>query len=504
MHGEDVDTLTSLGVINVMVGASLDVKSFILPTSSDHGYKGPIVRWGPDFILINTQTGLQEIYGDSRINNLRKADIYSYFNDGKEAPSTQSTMEKGPASRKRRILSHAFSDPARRASDRFIVENVDRWCDLLGKTDGHRDQGWGEAKDMSRYCDWWAFDTAMDLAFGKSYRIVDLHPELRFLPAYIMSGFHGLVSVGHSPLMAYWKYIVRSGLNLLVGAAEYKKRAVYVSYAIKAMTERATRAEQEKGKSDKVVRKDYFYFLTQSTDSETKEGYSIPEIQAECTLLMNAGSNGPSVVLDAAFFYLTRYPAVYMRLVEEIRTVFNSVEEIVSGSKMNQCIYLRAVLEEALRLCPPVFGILPRQVMAGGQSIDGVFLPENTVVGTSAYCIHRNLEYFPEPSIFQPERWIVDDATGATEESVQIARSAFFAFSLGGSSCVGKQIAYQELSIALARVLFQYDFRLKAGDRTGAGDPSLEEGRRDPLEFQVEDVFAVLTNGPMVEFKARK
>jgi len=104
-------------------------------------------------------------------------------------------LEKGPASRKRRILSHAFSDAARKASDDFIVENADRWCELLGQTNGEKDEGWGGAKDMSDYCDWWAFDTAMDLAFGKSYRLLDVNPELRFLPSYIMSGFHGLTFV---------------------------------------------------------------------------------------------------------------------------------------------------------------------------------------------------------------------------------------------------------------------------------------------------------------------
>jgi len=418
-------------------------------------------------------------------------------------PSTQSTLEKGHASRKRRILSHAFSAPVLKAADGIIVENADRWCALLSQSDEKDDEGWGSAKDMAHYCDWWAFDTAMDLAFGKSYRLLDLHPELRFLPSYIMSGFHGLTFVGHSPIIKYWRYIVRSGLNLLLDAKEYKKRAIYMTYAIKATTERAIRAEEEKGKPDQILRKDYFYFLSRSTDSETKDGYSIPEIQAECTLLMNAGSNGPSVVLDAAFFYLTRYPLVYAKVADEVRSVFASADEIVSGAKMNACIYLRAVLDEALRLCPPIFGVLPRQVMAEGQVITGVFLPEDTVVGTSAYCIHHNPEYFPEPDVFKPQRWIIDDASGVTVDSVQKAREAFFSFSFGGSGCVGKQVAYQQMSIALARVLYRLDFRPKLGDRTGAGDPSWSAGRRNPLEFQVEDVFAVLTRGPMVEFKAR-
>lgn len=147
----------------------------------------------------STPLSLQEIYGNSRSNNIRKADIYTYFNSGDEAPSTQSTLEKGPASRKRRILSHAFSDAARKASDQIIIENTDRWCELLAHNSGRETEDrWGEARNMADYCDWWAFDTAMDLAFGKSYRLLDLHSELRHLPSYIMSGFHGMTFVSIS------------------------------------------------------------------------------------------------------------------------------------------------------------------------------------------------------------------------------------------------------------------------------------------------------------------
>lgn len=159
---------------------------------------GPIVRWGPNFISFSTPSALQDIYGNSRSNNVRKADIYTYFNSSDEATSTQSTLEKGPASRKRRILSHAFSDAARKASDEYIIENTNKWCELLGQSSGSRTEGWGDAKNMADYCDWWAFDTAMDLAFGRSYSLLDLHPELRYLPSYIMSGFHGMTFVSTS------------------------------------------------------------------------------------------------------------------------------------------------------------------------------------------------------------------------------------------------------------------------------------------------------------------
>jgi hypothetical protein len=144
---------------------------------------GPIVRWGPKYISFNTSTAVQTIYGNSRKNNLRKADMYNFFDDPGQSPSTFNTLEKGPQSRKRRILSHAFSPQALDGADEIIVRNTDRWCEILGDGDI---SDWTEARDMTQYCDCFAFDTAVDLAFGRTFNLLG-DEKYRFLPTYIMS-----------------------------------------------------------------------------------------------------------------------------------------------------------------------------------------------------------------------------------------------------------------------------------------------------------------------------
>ena len=238
-------------------------------------------------------------------------------------------------------------------------------------------------------------------------------------------------------------------------------------------------------------------------DSETKQQYSLGEVEMECVLLWNAGTNGPSMALAGSFFYLSCYPWVLGRLTSEIRSTFNTVEEVRSGSKVASCTYLQAVLDEVIRLCPANTGVLPRQAMAGGQVVDGLLVPEDTVLGVSAYAIHHNPEYFPDPFAFRPERWIVGSEPDFDAESVSKARATFFSFSAGGSGCVGRPLAYQEISVALARVLYCFDIRRKPGDELGAGNPWLERGRRNPNEFQLDDIHAVLTSGPLIEFRKR-
>lgn len=55
----------------------------------------------------------------------------------------------------------------------------------------------------------------------------------------------------------------------------------------------------------------------------------------------------------------------------EIRSAFDDVEEISSERRLDSCRHLRACIDEAMRLTPPIGAIMPRQVLEGGLSVDG-------------------------------------------------------------------------------------------------------------------------------------
>lgn len=76
-------------------------------------------------------------------------------------------------------------------------------------------------------------------------------------------------------------------------------------------------------------------------------------------------------------YYLVRNPEKLETLKNEIRGAFNGVGEIVSGKQLTECNYLKACIDEAMRLAPPVPGLLPREVTAPeGIVVDGVILPQ--------------------------------------------------------------------------------------------------------------------------------
>ncbi len=204
--------------------------------------------------------------------------------------------------------------------------------------------------------------------------------------------------------------------------------------------------------------------------------------------------------MAATLFYLVRHPEALARVTAEVRSAFAAVEDISQGPALAGCTYLRACIDEAMRLSPSVGGLLPREVLAGGMAICGEVVPEGTIVGTPHYAIHHNTAYYPEPFAFVPERWIAGGSV--SDADVACAQAAFCPFSIGPRGCIGKGLAYTEMATTLARVLFLYDVRRAPGVADpGEGRPDADWGRQRRGEFQLVDTFTSLKTGPMVEFR---
>lgn len=155
-------------------------------------------------------------------------------------------------------------------------------------------------------------------------------------------------------------------------------------------------------------------------------------------------------------------------------------------------------------MSPPITGTLWREVCAGGILVDNEFIPEGTDVGVSLYAVHHNEAEFPDSYTFTPERWIPGE--GNPSETLERARRAFNPFSLGSRACAGRNMAYMELSDALARTVWHLDFRRAVGSigSIGAGVEGARNGRDKMKEFQLEEYLTVHHQGPFLQFRARK
>lgn len=270
------------------------------------------------------------------------------------------------------------------------------------------------------------------------------------------------------------------------------------NFIMNSRVEANERAKQ-RAQAGRDAKKDFFYYLLNAKDPETGKGLSTPELWGEANVLMIAGSDTTSTTLAATIFYLVRNPRAMEQLKKEVRDSFNTVEEILSGPRLNELVYLKACIDEALRLAPAVPGAIPREVMEGGVVVDGVFLPAGTDCGTPTYSIHRQAQYYREPQSYIPERWI-EGATCQTEtsswqstrEEVEMSRRAFCPFSIGPRGCIGKSMALMEMRLTIARMLFLFDIEL--ADRVG------EDAKG---HFALIDHFTSAKNGPNVVVRRR-
>jgi len=313
--------------------------------------------------------------------------------------------------------------------------------------------------------------------------------------------------ISQLPILDLWVWLKPRGLDKLFDSVAPKDIEHFWKFVDESAEKRIKMEEeiQKHGPDAKNIRQDMFHYLMNAKDPVTGgPALSRNDLLAEANLLVVAGADTTAVTMCGFFFYISRNPRIYTRLTNEIRSTFDSVDEIRGGTKLSSCQYLRACIDEGLRMCPAGGAELDRVVLPGGQEVEGTLLPEGVHVGCPTWGFLRNEEYFYDPNVYRPERWIVDEKTGVTAEDVARAQSCFFPFSSGPYNCVGKNLAMLEIMVTIARTLYRMDLRALPGDTMGEGSPELPWGRRNRHVFQLTDAWIGLRNGPMVQFKKRE
>lgn len=153
---------------------------------------------------------------------------------------------------------------------------------------------------------------------------------------------------------------------------------------------------------------------------------------------------------------LVLHPKCLQRLRSELDSVLDDTDLVAPYEKVRHLEYLRACLNESMRLNPPVSHNLPRATPANGAFIDGEWIAGNTTVSVSAYVAHRNAAIFPDPEAFDPDRWL--------GEAGKELGPHFLAFTTGARGCIGRNISYLEQTVLIASLFHRYDFELESTD----------------------------------------
>ncbi|KAJ4379418.1 hypothetical protein N0V86_005463 [Didymella sp. IMI 355093] len=462
---------------------------------------GPEYRYAPNSVCLNTPSAYRYIFGPK--GNVKKSEYYSVWPKTVDHINTWSTTSLPVHARKRRVINYAFSESALRGAEVFVHSNVDRWLNVLGQVK-ERDDVWTKSINMADQVTYLVFDILGDLCFGKCFDMKEPDSKLRHVPE-LMIGFMELVHpIACSPISSLYVWLKPRGLDRLLAAATPPAIQKWTEFVDDCLAKRTSKQREleEKPKPEAEVRKDFFHWLFNAKDPETGTGYSLPELYAECELLTIAGSDTTAIVISAAYFYLSRHPAVQEKLAQEILSTFSSYDEIKAGPKIQSCKYLTAFLMEAMRMSPPVPAEPSREVLPGGTTVNGHYFPQGSLVSTAFWAMHYNKDYYPQPLQFCPERWIVGEA-GSTADSVALAESAFCAFSAGSRGCVGKNMAWLEMRIVMAKTLWKFEIKQDPNNNLGGGSVDARPGRREEGQYQTYEMFVSNRKGPMVQLKER-
>ncbi|KAM0349329.1 hypothetical protein ACHAPU_003738 [Fusarium lateritium] len=400
-----------------------------------HKKYGSVVRVGPDEVSFTSLAALKEIYGSGG-SGYDKTEFYDLFQVyGKR--TMFSTLVKGDHAKRRRMI-----------GDRYANSNVMKAGPIAGIQERSKKFLERCANSPERTAD--VFRLVFDIGW---------HNCLRNLADQIALHAYACDCVTHQLFHPYGSNCLQNKDDeemMHQVAADDSLQNRLVQYYSPVLHSLGAKVLASFAKPRSIPLADNFVIENAGENgaaaftvlNRLKEKGSVLDtidMAAECLDHMAAGIDTTGDVLCFLMWELSLPRSTkYQRLLrEEFRTK--------AEAPFDELPMLDAVLNEGLRCFPAIPMSLPRYVPPGGRIIDGVSLPEKTVVSCQAMSVHRiNHHAFPDPDKFYPERWL--EAEGDADR-----RRHQWAFSSGGRGCIGKHLAMAEMKTLLRDVYSRYE-----------------------------------------------
>ncbi|KAK0376629.1 cytochrome P450 [Colletotrichum limetticola] len=400
---------------------------------------GPVVRMGPNNLGFIEGNAWKDIYGMRRRGQFEKA--YEYYREGPEGPI--SLLNAGPEehARLRKWVSPYFSDRGMKEQEPMIGGYVDL---LLKRLHENCDDG-TRALDLRDWFNFCTFDILGELAFSSSFGCLEsaeYHPWVKII-AFQQKEIEWIGELNRQGL----RFITAIIMKVLA-----KNKLEFMGYTIQKLQSRIQSGKQADIIESLLNNKEGM-IPEQSGTNQREQKLDMDRLVQNSTLLIAAGSETTATLLTATSFLLLSNPEAYQKVVEEVRSSFSDPSDITLLS-VNKLPYMLACLDEALRVFPVVPSWLPRRVTHGTAIIDGNIVPEGCLVATWQWAMYHNELNFTKPLEYHPERFLGDPSFSKDR------LDAFQPFSMGHADCVGRNLAYSEMRLILARILFSFDLKL--------------------------------------------
>ncbi|KAJ5374312.1 cytochrome P450 [Penicillium concentricum] len=398
-----------------------------------HVRYGDAVRIAPDELSYATSEAWRGIYGHACAGiKTTEKDPRFYGSSFNGAPDI--IRAGGPDhARFRRNFSHAFSDKALREQEPLISRYADMLTSRLRTV---VQENPNTEVEMVRMYNLATFDIMGDLTFGDTLNL--------------------LTGTGNSDWVSFIFDNVKTNAILRL-AGYYPWTSVFLRALIPQSLVEASIAHHDKCKervdkrvNQELTRPDIWGLVMAQTG---KLRLTREEMYANSQIFMAAGTETTATALSGLTYQLLLSPDKLGKLTSEVRHTFKRDSDInittLAGMK-----YLNACIDEGLRIYPPVPAGMPRVTPSDGLLVCGEHVPGNTAISVSQWVTYRNPKNFTRPNEFLPERW-TDDIRFASDD-----KFAFQPFSYGPRNCIGKNLAYHEMRLILAKVIYNFDLSL--------------------------------------------
>ncbi|XP_064097711.1 cytochrome P450 4C1-like [Macrobrachium nipponense] len=259
----------------------------------------------------------------------------------------------------------------------------------------------------------------------------------------------------------------------LLGYAKKQKEylAIVHGFTQKAIVERRAIRERQKScesqkenspepstEQDEIVfkgKKKLLAFLDLLLEySDDGKALTDEEIQEEVDTFMFEGHDTTAASINWVLYFMGYYPEIQEKVYEELTSVLGDPDQPLTMADIRELNYLDRCIKESLRLYPSVPFVGRR--LGEDIVVDNYRVPAGAEITIPPYTLHRDPEQFPNPQIFDPDRFL-------PENCKKRHPYAYVPFSAGPRNCIGQKFAMMEEKVILSKIL--RNFRVESTTR---------------------------------------
>ncbi|KAF2422736.1 cytochrome P450 [Tothia fuscella] len=388
-----------------------------------HNKYGPIVRFGPNSLMVNKPEFLPTIYH-------RTADKTEFYNPNFGTISLFSTLKHENHVIIKRRLGAAYALSAVKRYETRIDTIVIEMLNGLS-------EAW-ESANLDNWLHWFAYDVISSVIAGKPIGFLKERNDVRGLIASFAQVVWPLEFLGRVPKLSFlarktWLgqkfFEAKAGDTNGIGALMAERDVWYHDHM-----KQPCPGSSEHG--------DLMYQFMASKSHDKSSAMTEYDVKAEVLLAMLGGSATVSDALQKLFRNLLAQPQCLKLLTSEIDNASSSgqIKSPASFASLQTLPYLSATVRESFRFSPST-PLLPRVVPNGGVVFNGQLIPAGIALASSPWITMRDCGvYGDDAAVFRPERWLEVEP-----ETKRIWDRWDFHWGFGNRTCLGKHIATIEI-----------------------------------------------------------